>query len=464
MTNDDLETPAFHVHPARGWLNDPHGVFHKDGTWHLFYQHNPADVVWGDIHWAHVSSSDLARWTEHPIALWTRPDLPDSAVCSTGTVASVEGRPILAYTATTDASGIGPVLLAEPADDTLERWNQGTAAVASPALVPGTPRGFRDPYFVVRAGTRYAVMTGGSVGGPAEVLLFDATDLEHWVYIGVLLSADDPIAARFAPADLWECPQLVLFEDRWVMVVSLWTDGRLGDVAYLVGDIEWGVQPRFVPQSGGLVDHGADFYAPTIVDDATTKRMWGWSWDADSVEDRRRRGTTGALSCPRLLRLDSLGQLKQRVDPALALLRQGKATQRSGSIAAGEVVLLGDLARGAELVLVVPSDEPVELEIFAGGEHEPARLRITPDQVELDRRSWPVADGTREARAAVTSPEGVARQVHLLSDGSLVEVFVDGIAFTERVYGAADGRGVVLRGLDGAPVSEYRAELWEIGL
>ena len=39
----DRETkfrPIFHHTPLYGWMNDPNGMFYKDGVWHLYYQYN----------------------------------------------------------------------------------------------------------------------------------------------------------------------------------------------------------------------------------------------------------------------------------------------------------------------------------------------------------------------------------------------------------------------------------------
>ena len=40
-TNREQYRPAYHHTPAYGWMNDPNGMFYKDGVWHLYYQHNP---------------------------------------------------------------------------------------------------------------------------------------------------------------------------------------------------------------------------------------------------------------------------------------------------------------------------------------------------------------------------------------------------------------------------------------
>lgn len=40
-----------------------------------------------------------------------------------------------------------------------------------------------------------------------------------WTEWGTLLSADNSIAAETAPANIWECPNLLHLGDRWILIV-----------------------------------------------------------------------------------------------------------------------------------------------------------------------------------------------------------------------------------------------------
>jgi len=68
FTEDDR--PQYHVTPATNWMNDPNSMVRApDGTYHLFFQHNPQGTTWGPMSWGHATSQDLVHWTHRPVAL-----------------------------------------------------------------------------------------------------------------------------------------------------------------------------------------------------------------------------------------------------------------------------------------------------------------------------------------------------------------------------------------------------------
>jgi len=61
--------PQFHFTSRKNWHNDPNGMVWYDGEYHLFFQHNPKDIKWGNMTWGHAVSKDMVHWTQLPHAI-----------------------------------------------------------------------------------------------------------------------------------------------------------------------------------------------------------------------------------------------------------------------------------------------------------------------------------------------------------------------------------------------------------
>ena len=56
--------PQFHFSPRTNWTNDPNGMVFYKGRYHLFFQHNPLGINWGNMTWGHAVVPDMFR-TQH---------------------------------------------------------------------------------------------------------------------------------------------------------------------------------------------------------------------------------------------------------------------------------------------------------------------------------------------------------------------------------------------------------------
>ena len=415
----DAHRPRYHYLPPNNWLNDPNGLIHWKGRYHLFYQHNPYDAFWGSMHWGHAVSDDLAHWQHRPIALAPTPGMADSDHVFSGCAVNNNGTPTLLYTGVTGQVQLP--CLATALDDSLDSWEKYSHNPVITLPPEGEVLGFRDHTLWKELDGWHMGIGCGLRGVGGFVAHYRSDDLRHWVYLGPLCSGKITDTG-----EMWECPDFIPLGDKHVLVIS---PIPFGKVIYSVGIY---AQGKFIPGKWITLDSGGAFYAPQSMLDAQNRRlMWGWIWETRPEAMFRAAGWAGVMSLPRVLSFGQDDELLQSPAPELSVLRQTKLSE-------GNSQLRGDCL---ELITVFESNDlscGIKVRLAPdNSEHTLITYDKTAQTFSVDRTSSSL-EGTvvRDIRTAplALSP-GEALKLHIFLDCSVVEVFAnDRLAMATRIY------------------------------
>lgn len=424
--------PQFHLLPASGWMNDPNGPIYVNGKYHMFFQHNPFESVWGNMSWGHAVSADMIHWKHLPVALSPTPGTHDAFGVFSGSAIAQGNRVYALYTGTVESTpekatirdGLDHVresqCLAFTDDPNLVQWTKLPQPVI-PDPPPGLNiTGFRDPsvwkqdeWFYMTVGSGIA-RTGGSV------LLYRSKDLRQWSYLHQLTSGPWNGTRTANPCDdgeMWECPEFFALDGGHVLIYStegkvFWTSGTLDTAAML-----------FHPLKTGELDLGA-FYAPKTQIDAHGQRiLWGWIPEKRSEAAYRAAGWAGMMSLPRVLHLDPDGTLRMVFLPELRDLRSPATPQ----IPVNRIPIPIPIPKSCGEVLWTIPASLTHFELALHSATDNAKLlhiqRVEGKQtIEVDGLEIPVASGN-------------AMQLHVFVDGSVVELIVNRqVGYTKRFY------------------------------
>lgn len=241
----ETNRPQIHYTQRRGWNNDPNGLIYYEGEYHLFYQHNPYERDWGNMHWGHAVSKDLIHWEELPIALF-----PDEH----GTMFS--GSAVIDYKNTAGFNkGNIPAMVAVYTADSPEKqvqciaysldkgrtWTKYDGNPVVDSKAKWNSHDTRDPKVFWYEPTGKWVMVLNERDGHS---IYNSDDLKHWTFESHITG-------------FWECPELfelsvdgVTDNKKWVMYGASGT--------YMIGSFDG---RTFVPESGKYYYSTGTIYA-----------------------------------------------------------------------------------------------------------------------------------------------------------------------------------------------------------
>ena len=438
----DWQRPRYHYLPPANWMNDPNGVIHWQGQYHLFYQYNPNGAFHADMHWGHAVSEDLIHWADLPVAL--APDEPyDESGVFSGCAVNNDGVPTIIYTGTQgERSSVQTQCIATSSDGLLT-WEK----YADNPVIRDVPpesrqnRDFRDP-FVWREGDMWYMALGSRIEGVGgTVFLYRSPDLVHWDYLNPLFTGD--IATNGV---IWECPNFFRLGDQWVLIVSSHLGNKTGIVLYFVGDY---ADHRFTPVYEGVLDYSY-LYAPlSLQDDHGRRLLWGWLREGRTVEAQKAAGWAGVQSIPRALTLNQ-GRLVMQPVPELEAFR-------------GKHHHFSDIDLASEMPVNI-SGLALDFEIRFEGDLLDLRLACAPDgseqtrviydsnrnELRVDRGQSSLLNNVDTNSEVAPHPleAGEPLELRILLDGSVLEIIANGrTSLTSRIYPSqATSQGVRLFG------------------
>ena len=328
VTNTDFYRPSYHHTPSYGWMNDPNGMFYKDGIYHLCYQYNPYGSKWGNMHWGHAISRDLIHWKEVEPTIARDPMghiFSGSAVIDKDGTANYGKDAIVAlYTSASDKNGqIQCMAYSTDGGYTFHKYS------GNPVLTPFDGlKDFRDPKVFWYAPLKKWYMI---VSADKEMRFYSSPDLKKWTYVSAFGRGYGAQPNQFECPDFFQLPvDGNPNKKKWVMIVNINPGCLFGGSAteYFIGDFDG---KNFVcdskPSVAKFLDYGKDHYATVTfsgVQDRVLGIAWMSNWQYANVTPIRQY--RGANTLPREFKLftgkDVQIYMSSNVVPEVARLRK----------------------------------------------------------------------------------------------------------------------------------------------
>ena len=422
-TNREQYRPLYHHTPAYGWMNDPNGMFFKDGVWHLYFQHNPYGSQWENMTWGHSTSTDLIHWTFQgdPVQpdAWGSIFSGSSVVDKNNTAGFGENAIVALYT----SAGENQTQSMAYSTDNGKTF---TKYDGNPIITSNVPD-FRDPHMFWNEDIKKWNMI---LAAGQQMNIYSSDNLKDWKF-------ESSFGAEYGShGGVWECPDLMKMKvrgtdkEKWMLVCNINPGGPSGGSAtqYFVGDFDG---HKFTceskPEVTKWMDYGKDHYATVTFDNAPNGRhvalAWMSNWQyANQVPTLQYRS---ANSIPRDLGLfEYKGNTYCSVTPSeeITAARSKKPSK--------------SLSEACEMVVNLKGDATITLS-NSKGEKVVMTYKAKDETFSMDRTLSGKTDFSSDFAAITTAPVyGKMNKLRIFIDKSSIEVFDnDGkMAMTNLVF------------------------------
>ena len=444
--NTEKHRPVYHQTPKWGWMNDPNGMFYKDGVWHLYFQYNPYGSKWENMSWGHSTSTDLVNWKHEPLALFgdgLGTIFSGSCVIDKNNTAGYGDSTVVAFYTSAGPSQTQSMAYSTDGGKTFTKY-ENNPIITSPS------RDFRDPhvFWNEEAGFWNMILAVGQ-----EMQIFSSSNLKDWKY-------ESSFGEGYGNhGGVWECPDLMKMKvagtdkEKWMLICNINPGGPFGGSAtqYFIGEFDG---HKFTcedePSETKWMDYGKDHYATVTFSNAPEGRnvaiAWMSNWQyANQVPTKQYRS---ANSIARDLGLfEYNGETYCSVSPA----KEMDAVRGARLSAPTEA---------CEIVVTLKGDAQITLR-NAKGERVVMTYDDEEETFDMDRRRSGNVSFSDAFPVATSSPTyGKVRQLRIFVDRCSVEAF-DGdgkMCMTNLVFPTVPYDKLIIKGKAKAKIYKIKSE------
>ena len=428
--NREKFRPIYHHTPAYGWMNDPNGMFYKDGIWHLYYQYNPYGSQWENMTWAHSTSTDLMHWKNQGEAI--QPDalgtiFSGNSVVDKENTAGFGKDAVVAFYTSAGAAQTQSIAYSTDNGETFKKYAN------NPILTSDVPD-FRDPNVFWNEEVKQwnLILAAGQ-----QMNIYSSKNLKDWKF-------ESSFGEGYGNhGGVWECPDLLKMGDKWVLICNINPGGPFGGSATqcFVGSFDG---HKFTceskPEVTKWMDYGKDHYATVSFSNSPDGRIvvlpWMSNWQyANQVPTQQFRSANGLPRDLGLYSYNGEDYVSVKASPEVFAAFEKKPSGRLQSAAYIEVT---NIKSNASIVLSNDKGERVTM-VYDGKNAT----------FSMDRTESGVTDFHSDFKAKTVAPtNGVIKSMQIFIDRCSIEAFdTEGkVAMTNLVFPSKPYDKIIVKG------------------